>query len=120
MRLVERVTTDGGPVPDILYHGTSQAAWKAIHDSDQMTSDETVAFTTDWQTAARHALEAAERVGENYGVVMAFDGNELAHEHAIEPTGGTEMSHSSRDWQIAKPVIHNIKRFITGSEKAHW
>lgn len=121
MRLVERIATDGEPVPDMLYHGTSPAAWKQISDADEMVAGEKgISFTTDWHAAARYALQAAERAGEEYGVVISFDGNDLAHEHLIAPGGAGDMPHAAAEWHVTKPVMHNINRFVKGAEKAHW
>jgi len=116
---------EGPPVPDMLYHGTSLSAWEMIQSDNTMIAsdhrdEESISFTTDWHTAQRFALQGARRDGDDSGVVIEFNGDDLARKFNVKPFSDTGLIHAESEWRIDVSEITQVNRYISGVEKVGW
>lgn len=116
---------EGPPVPDTLFHGTSLSAWNDIQETQTMRSSEhrdesAISFTTDWHTAQRFASSAAKRDGDDRGVIIEFNGDDLARKFNVQPFSDTGLIHAEQEWRIDVPEITQVDRYVTGAEEVRW
>jgi hypothetical protein len=112
---------EGPPVPDTLFHGTGEEAWNSIQESDTMYSsdhrdEDAISFTTDWHTANRFAQAVAKREG-GAGVIIEFNGDDLARKFNVEPFSDSGLVHAEQEWLVKVGSITQVTRYIIGVEK---